>query len=225
MSDHDSTPTRTTGRGRLHIDTRAYRAWVDDRPVDLTRLLFRLLLELGLNEGAVLTYDHLTINVWNTTPMPSSIKNVQVSIYSLRRRLGDGGSLIRCIDRVGYMLAPGSLAEPVESLPVVELPPPVVEPPPPSDKKPELDLAQVLRDSIANLSAYIEDRAAELARPRIAAIRREAEQRIAELEGALAAERQRRQDLATETRRQVKALEQQLARALAGSGRPEGAAG
>ncbi|MGI5286613.1 winged helix-turn-helix domain-containing protein [Nonomuraea polychroma] len=196
----------------LRIDVRAHEAWCGDRPLTLNRMQFRVLVELARNEGAVVTHEQFLANVWGDRHYGQS-KTLVTHIAQLRRLLGDDGSLIRTVTNVGYKLAPGSLAHPI------------ADPLPSGDRQQALDLAQVLHDSIVGLRAYIDARAAELAAPRIATIRRHAEQRVAELEDALAAERQRREDLGTEMRRQVRALKQQLARARASSGRPEGVAG
>ncbi|MEU8378263.1 DNA translocase FtsK [Streptosporangium sp. NPDC048865] len=69
------------------------------------------------------------------------------------------------------------------------------------------DLADSLRAATADLNAYIERRAQEIAAPRIAQAEADAAARIAELESTAAAERQRHEDLLAEMRRQFQVTE------------------
>jgi DNA-binding winged helix-turn-helix (wHTH) protein len=204
----------TPGHGLLRIDLRAHEAWYGDRRLDMTRMVFRLLVELARRQGAVVTREQLLARVWEDANYGPT-QTVATHVAKLRQQLGPGRDLVRTVKNVGYMLAAGSLAEPVG------------EPLPSVDRQQALDLVEELRGTIANLGTYIEARAAELATPRIAAIRQDAEQRVAELTRQLAVERERRKDLQIETRRQVRVLEQQLARAQAqaGSSEPEGVPG
>ncbi len=74
--------------GRLTIDYARRRVAVDDRTVGLTVFEYRLLVELSLNAGVIMTRDHLLQRVWrkrsdgDTRPLRSAVK-------SLRRKLGD----------------------------------------------------------------------------------------------------------------------------------------
>lgn len=74
------------------------------------------------------------------------------------------------------------------------------------------DLADSLRATVIDLAGYIENRAKEIAAPIIAQEQAAAAARIAELENERDSERQRREDLASELRRQMAAIEQQNAR-------------
>ena len=71
-------------------------------------------------------------------------------------------------------------------------------------------LAQALAETTANLDAYIERRAQEIAAPRIAAIEHDARERIAEVERQSAFDRQRASDLEAELRRHITALERRV---------------
>ncbi|GAA4208996.1 hypothetical protein GCM10022252_74870 [Streptosporangium oxazolinicum] len=73
------------------------------------------------------------------------------------------------------------------------------------------DLVDSLRMVTADLNAHIEDRAQEIAAPRIAQAEREAADRVAEVESTLTYERQRHEDLLVELRRQFAVLERQSA--------------
>ncbi|MBC9000484.1 hypothetical protein [Micromonospora aurantiaca (nom. illeg.)] len=72
---------------------------------------------------------------------------------------------------------------------------------------PQLSLANALRDTTANLSAYIEQRAHEIAAPRIAKIEQEAAARVAAAESERDVNARRFNDVEVEFRRQYKALE------------------
>lgn len=73
-------------------------------------------------------------------------------------------------------------------------------------------LAAALVDTTANLAAYIEQRAQDLARPRIARAERAAAERVAEVERAHELDRQRWADLDRERQRQIRALENRIGR-------------
>lgn len=80
-----------------------------------------------------------------------------------------------------------------------------------SESLTEADLAATLRDSIANLESYVEARAAELTAQRTAALEAEHARTCAEYERELAGAEERRNDLVKEFRRQMDALERQVA--------------
>ncbi|MBM0201884.1 hypothetical protein JNW90_01275 [Micromonospora sp. STR1s_5] len=72
---------------------------------------------------------------------------------------------------------------------------------------PQLSLATALRDTTANLAAYIEQRAQEIAAPRIAEIERDAAERIAAAESERDVTTRRFAGVEREFRRQYAALE------------------
>jgi hypothetical protein len=79
-------------------------------------------------------------------------------------------------------------------------------------KKPDLvGLAETLKDTVAYLDDYIEARASQLAARRIADAELVAAARIATIEEAWATDKQRYADLERELRRQLRALQQQVA--------------
>lgn len=71
-------------------------------------------------------------------------------------------------------------------------------------------LAAALEATTANLAAFIEQRAAEIANPRIAAAEQAAADAVADLEGRHAAERERWTALEAEFRRQLDAQIRQV---------------
>lgn len=91
----------TLVHGDLELDTAAWEARYEGRPLELSRRQFMLLAELLRNEGRVLTYDHLEAAVygWNSDIESNAI---QVHVHSLRRKLPEG--FIRTVRGVGYMV-------------------------------------------------------------------------------------------------------------------------
>ncbi|MDE3260169.1 MAG: response regulator transcription factor [Gemmatimonadota bacterium] len=89
----------------LTIDYARRRVTIGGRDVRLTVIEYRLLVELSVNAGAILTHDHLLQTVWrkkggDTRPLRSVIK-------SLRNKLGDEAGnpcYIFNQPRVGYRL-------------------------------------------------------------------------------------------------------------------------
>jgi len=72
------------------------------------------------------------------------------------------------------------------------------------------DVTARLVEVTANLNAYIETRAQEIAAPRIAAVEERAAREIAELKAQHAAAQQRSEDLLKELRRQINALDRHM---------------
>ncbi|MEU3455601.1 hypothetical protein ABZ671_18670 [Micromonospora sp. NPDC006766] len=79
--------------------------------------------------------------------------------------------------------------------------------PPAPAGPPQLSLANALRDTTANLAAYIEQRAQEIAAPRIAEVERDAAERVAAAEGERDANARRFHDVEKEFRRQYANIE------------------
>ena len=77
------------------------------------------------------------------------------------------------------------------------------------------ELTETLREVAANLDAYIERRAQEIAAPRIAAVEQQAREQIADLNKKAIAARQRASDLEAELRRQLDAQIRRAERAEA----------
>lgn len=71
---------------------------------------------------------------------------------------------------------------------------------------PDLDVAARLAEVTANLDAYIEAKATEIAAARLAAVEEGAERTLAEMRAEHATEMQRSEDLIAELRRQLKPL-------------------
>ena len=96
---HEDGPARV---GALTVDTRARRALLADRELDLTPKEFDLLAALAGDPGAAVSRRRLLEEVWETT-WYGSAKTIDVHVASLRRKLGDPG-WIETVRGVGFRL-------------------------------------------------------------------------------------------------------------------------
>ncbi len=95
--------------GDLTIDYAERRVTVANRPVQLTDIEYRLLFELSVNAGRVLTYNQLLLRVWGLTNA-SDIRVIRTLVKKLRHKLGDDASSPQYIFtefRVGYRMPKG----------------------------------------------------------------------------------------------------------------------
>lgn len=88
--------------GDLEVDTRARRASVAGRDLELTQKEFDLLAALGRDPGAVLSRRRLLEDVWETS-WYGSTKTIDVHVAALRRKLGDP-TWIETVRGVGFRL-------------------------------------------------------------------------------------------------------------------------
>jgi two-component system, OmpR family, response regulator RegX3 len=88
--------------GDLEVDTRARRASVAGRELELTQKEFDLLAALARDPGAVLTRRRLLEDVWETN-WYGSTKTIDVHVAALRRKLGDP-AWIETVRGVGFRL-------------------------------------------------------------------------------------------------------------------------
>ncbi len=113
-----SGPSEPFSLGDLTIDYMRRRVTVADRPTQLTDTEYRLLMELAVNAGLTLTYDHLLQRVWG--PGRSVYTGqVRTVVKNLRRKLGDDAdnpSYIFTEQRVGYRMAKGDVVGREEAL-------------------------------------------------------------------------------------------------------------
>ena len=95
--------------GDLTIDYAEQRVTVAGRPVRLTASQYKLLYELSVNDGRVLTHDQLLRRVWGLTN--SGDKRVlRTLVKKLRRKLDDDASnptYIFAEPRIGYLMPKG----------------------------------------------------------------------------------------------------------------------
>jgi two-component system phosphate regulon response regulator PhoB len=95
-------PTSTQLRfGGLRIDRDAHRAWVDDRPIDLTPLEFKLLVALCAMGGGVLQRSDLLRDVWSVEADDHS-RTIDQHVKRLRAKLGETARFVETVRGVGY---------------------------------------------------------------------------------------------------------------------------
>ena len=93
--------------GNLTIDYMEHGVTVSDTPVHLTATEYKLLFELSVNSGRVLTHDQILQRVWGPE-YSGDAQLVRTMVKKVRRKLGEDGSAPKYIvtqPRVGYMMA------------------------------------------------------------------------------------------------------------------------
>lgn len=95
----------TLEAGRIRIDARARRAWVESAELELTAIEFDLLRLLVSNRGAVLSRERILSAVWGQTEDPLT-NIVDVYVGRLRRKLASAGmpGIIETVRGIGYRL-------------------------------------------------------------------------------------------------------------------------
>lgn len=91
----------------LTINYNERRVYLADQPVQLTVTEYRLLFELSINAGRVLTHAHLLRQVWDASSRPD-IRVLRAFVKNLRRKLEDDfrdPAYIFTESRVGYQMA------------------------------------------------------------------------------------------------------------------------
>ena len=102
-------PSQPYVRGDLTVDYSQRRVTLAGRPVALTIIEYRMLVELSANAGRPLTHEHLLQRVWGPDKGEDSgpVRNI---VRRLRRKLGDdpgNPSYIFAEPSVGYRMAEG----------------------------------------------------------------------------------------------------------------------
>ena len=100
-------PRQPYRRGELTIDYADRAVTVSDRPVPLSATEFKLLFELSINAGRVLTHDQILQRVWGPG-YSGEVHLVRVFVGNLRRKLGDDARKPKYIftePRVGYRMS------------------------------------------------------------------------------------------------------------------------
>ncbi|MCU0690755.1 MAG: response regulator transcription factor [Polyangiaceae bacterium] len=87
--------------GRIRVDTAGHRVWVDDHPVTLTALEFRLLTTLLSRRGRAQTRDMLLQTVWGIEAEITT-RTVDTHVKRLREKLGPAGVYVETLRSVGY---------------------------------------------------------------------------------------------------------------------------
>jgi len=97
----ERTPTPLLRFGSLRIDRDAHRAWVNEEPIDLTALEFRLLVTLCDRRDRVQPRATLLRDVWQIDgDVPT--RTVDTHVKRLREKLGGSARCIETVRGVGY---------------------------------------------------------------------------------------------------------------------------
>lgn len=102
-TDADGRDTTLIRCGDLTIDRDRYGVTVGSRPVPLTYMEFRLLVELGRGAGRVLSYNELERAFWGQSSAQTR-RRLAVLVARIRSKLGDGARHLDTVHRVGYRL-------------------------------------------------------------------------------------------------------------------------
>lgn len=89
--------------GPLELDPEAYRATMENTPLDLTRTEFELLHLLIRNPGRAFSRAYLLDTVWGENYIAGD-RSVDNAILRLRRKLGELSDAIETVWGVGYRL-------------------------------------------------------------------------------------------------------------------------
>jgi two-component system phosphate regulon response regulator PhoB len=93
--------------GLLSLDTGAHRAWVEETPLDLTALEFKLLHHFLTQPGRVQSRERLLSDVWGITSALET-RTVDTHVMRLRDKLGPARDSIETVRGVGYRMADGN---------------------------------------------------------------------------------------------------------------------
>ena len=104
-----SEPLEPYALGELSIDYAGRRVTLDGRPVHLTPIEYRILVELSANAGRVLTYERLLGRIWGGKH-DGDVRPMRTMVGKLRRKLGDDANnptYIFTEPRVGFRMPEG----------------------------------------------------------------------------------------------------------------------
>ena len=87
--------------GELVIDIESHETFVNNEPIVLTALEFKLLLQLIDRRGRVQSRDQLLSDVWGYSADVTT-RTVDTHIKRLREKLGPMGKYVQTIRGVGY---------------------------------------------------------------------------------------------------------------------------
>lgn len=89
--------------GRVLLDEERHAVYVDDKQCELTHKEYELLKLLMLRAGIVTGRMDILDQVWGTDFQGES-RTLDMHIKTLRRKLGEAGSMIKTVRNVGYIL-------------------------------------------------------------------------------------------------------------------------
>lgn len=83
----------TISFNEIHVDTRSRTAYIDDKPLSLTRKEYDLLLFFVTNKGRVLSKEIIAEHLWgDNSDMADNFDFIYVHINNLRKKLTDAGA-------------------------------------------------------------------------------------------------------------------------------------
>lgn len=93
----------TIARGRLKVDLASYKAYLDEAPLDLTIVEFRLLELLAKQPGKVFSRSQIMERI-NGMDYFAAERSVDVQVAGLRKKMGSYKEGIETVRSVGYRL-------------------------------------------------------------------------------------------------------------------------
>jgi DNA-binding response OmpR family regulator len=95
-------------RGELALNPQTFEAWIEDRPLQLTYMEYRLLAFLATNPHRVHTRHELLQRVWGKA-YRGGVRTIDVHVRRLRAKLGPVHErMIETTRNVGYRMAPAA---------------------------------------------------------------------------------------------------------------------
>ncbi|MCF0248113.1 MAG: winged helix-turn-helix transcriptional regulator, partial [Synergistes sp.] len=89
--------------GGLTVNPDERRVTADGERIDLTYKEFEILLLFMRNPGKVFTRERLFNDVWGSDYIGES-RTIDMHIRTLRRKLGEYGSMIETVRNIGYRI-------------------------------------------------------------------------------------------------------------------------
>ena len=98
-----SRPQPVMSNGVIRLDSRSHRAWVNSRPLPLTKLEFKLLSSLVAAGGHVLKREQIIETVWGANAHVLD-RTVDAHIRTLRKKMGAAKDELETVQGVGYRI-------------------------------------------------------------------------------------------------------------------------
>ncbi|MCD7736266.1 MAG: response regulator transcription factor [Lachnospiraceae bacterium] len=89
--------------GPIFVNDEKREAFISNAPMTLTYKEYEILKLFLINAGAVVPREQIVQRVWGADFEKNS-RTLDIHIRSLRRKLGNAGTMIRTVRRVGYIL-------------------------------------------------------------------------------------------------------------------------
>ena len=89
--------------GDIIINEERHAVYVNDEPVELTFKEYNLLKLLISNYGIVMSREVIMDRIWGTS-FEGESRTLDMHIKTLRKKLGESGSMIKTVRNVGYAI-------------------------------------------------------------------------------------------------------------------------